>query len=686
MNNSINKLSWIALGVIFGIVVTGTVFLYFSPVPPLTYLSSFAQNPANKEVEHAVSRPVSVDAKVDSTGQPAASETATDGGVAVSRAGVAHSAKSAETAQASVSSENPDPAGDLSLRSSSDAASADTRLNLTKEPAARSQRSDEPGKEGDFNPEYKRLLAEARQLLDVVVKLDFTTSALPEYKSLLKQLGDSAGTANELKTVLELEKEFDKAVGQIEEKRETWFLSQLGGIRLALEELQAAAVVSPESLTERLGKLLDECSKLGLHAPSAHGTQCAALADDIRTLLKTLTLNQKVYAELSSLDKVENDRMFEETLRRIATRHADSPCVKDIVVVLESLPVLNAIPQWNEFVEADGMAFDRFAVPAAKIAAGNAFFHGHARDLDFLPEWKVLQKRLKQLQLSAKDLPVNEKITMLLRHAGSRRFWIYKKTPVQWYYLTQKPVTGNNLYLADLYGTEKNVVIPNDAVSMIEEALWVPFFKDLGEKAESIEDSLKFQDAGQWYARWCQTIEAIRARSDLDPLVQFLFLKDICSTLAEADAHFAKRLAPWLRVFNSTDFATGVDWYDAEGGKTSQLRVTAAQLLRFLQSDELSFSKTTQELNDTIEPLSFVYSRLGWLDRAPGGSWHCRLFSCLPSPKDGELFVLQYNPENQNRRWIRIGHVEGGKVNVELISNELRVGAPVFVRSRFTSR
>ncbi|MDD3588020.1 MAG: hypothetical protein PHQ75_12635, partial [Thermoguttaceae bacterium] len=534
--------------------------------------------------------------------------------------------------------------------------------------------------------DYTCLLAEANQLLDVIVKLDFTTSTVPEYKTLVKQLADAAGTADELKAALEVEKKFQAALTQVEEKRATWFLAKLGELRSALDEQKRVPVVSADSLTERVGKLLEDCLQLRLRAPSAYALQCDALADDMRLLLKTLRENQKVYTELSSLDEVKNDRMFEEVLRQTVSRYPDLPCAKDIALVLESLPIVAEISKWNDFVEANGLALDRFAVPATNIAAGSAFFYGHGRDLDFLPEWKILQKRIKQLQNSAKDLAVNEKITELLRHAGSRSFWIYKKSPDQWYYLTQKPVAGNNTYLSDLYGNEKTVPIPSNMVSTIDETASVLFFKELGKKTAAIEDSLKFQDAGKWYGQWCEIIDSIRARPDLDPLVQFLFLKDICSTLAEADSHFAKRLGPWLRVLNSSDFVAGVDWYDTEGKDTGRLRKTAAQLLRFLQSDELSFSKTTEELNHTVEPLSYIYTRVGWLDRTPGGVWSCRLFSTLPAPKEGELYVLQYSPEKESRRWSRIGQIGDGKVGVELISNELHLGLPVYVRSRVSSR
>ncbi|MDO5566923.1 MAG: hypothetical protein Q4G59_09730, partial [Planctomycetia bacterium] len=216
MNNSISRLIWVMFGVAFGIAVTGVVFFCFAPAMQSASWFSSAQNSNNMTVEHTVSRPVSPP-KHDSN-QVQNSETNKEAeGFATSGTGSAKSPQTADSAKPQAA-----PASHISSPS---------HANTEKKPEGTANSS------ATSNSDYQRLLAEANQLLDVIVKLDFTTSSLPEYKPLVKQLADAAGTAAELKTALEVEKKFQAAVKQVGEKRETWFLAKLGELRSALNEL-----------------------------------------------------------------------------------------------------------------------------------------------------------------------------------------------------------------------------------------------------------------------------------------------------------------------------------------------------------------------------------------------------------------------------------------------------------------
>ena len=167
-----------------------------------------------------------------------------------------------------------------------------------------------------------------------------------------------------------------------------------------------------------------------------------------------------------------------------------------------------------------------------------------------------------------------------------------------------------------------------------------------------------------------------------NPIVRFLLLKDTCSILASGDARFATTFAPWLRVLNSRDFMLGADWYKAGDKETPALRIAAAQLLRYLQKRESTGPGDTKDLNATVTPVAFAYTRIGWLDRAPDGSWVCRTDPKNKRKMSGDLFVLRLDGDKSYEP-VQAGRLDAGAPVITLASNELLRGMPVVVRYRF---
>lgn len=474
-----------------------------------------------------------------------------------------------------------------------------------------------------------------------------------------------------------------------DQTKQEFILTELAALRQEESLLKKSFFEKDEISEEFLGQLLLRANQLSEINTDHLQDERRSLVDDLHLFQTTSVEQLPLRRALRNLDVTLGDTFtLTNTMNGITLQFPSTDYARDFSVVINTLTLLEPIDQWNIFMEKQGKAIDVFSVSPSTRRAAVEFCLQQGQTSSFLREWPLLERRVNSWKNSIEQNnppeQVQEKIVALLRYAGSKQFWLYEPIPQQWYYLTAPPVVGTNLYLVNLFGIEKEITISSKEIANVRKDWGATFFQQLTQEAEQIPDSLKYDDIGLWYARWSELTQKILHHRGLDPLVRFLYLKDICAVLSKADPHFQTRLAPWVRVLATEALASQVNWYEAENERITHLRATASQLLAFIENDQLTVDKTTAELNAAIQKTAYFYQRIGWLDRDMTGNWCCRSSYLETSNHSisGELFVLlPPTTANDEPRWLVMGTLKDNQAEVKLVGNRLYRGTIVFCRT-----
>ncbi len=376
--------------------------------------------------------------------------------------------------------------------------------------------------------------------------------------------------------------------------------------------------------------------------------------------------------------------------------------------VAASLDALQTLERWNAFVKARGSELERFYVAPDAAESALAFISQTKSQQGLPKEFQILERRAAEWRFTSLNrVAIQRKILLALEAELTAKYWTFAASPNQIYYLPQPPRSGRNLCFADAQGARSYVDVPANAPeTATSDATQRLFLQLLVDEARSIPETLRIADVARWYAAWSAFLSRLQTTDALDPLVQFRLLHSIASTLSTGDFYFAQRLAPTLRMLNVPRLSSvdALDVFQAENIELQELRNLARSRIAFLPADRLTVDKTTEELDAQTERFSFVYRRVGWLDRDFSGAWRCRRPENEPLPV-GDLYVLlvdandatddksttsDVNPHNDAQplksesrfRWLKIGSSDGRQTSLKLATPNVCRGSIVLCRSR----
>ncbi|MDO5580035.1 MAG: hypothetical protein Q4G69_02775 [Planctomycetia bacterium] len=525
------------------------------------------------------------------------------------------------------------------------------------------------------NTKFISIRAKIIALLECWQKGNFIKNDPEDYHPLLNQGREAARSIEEKADILHQEQAFKNALEKITANRVRTFQTQTEDLQRRFNAVNAQKTGAPDQIRKDLDPLLAEARELaGIEVP-----ELLSERKKIRDLILDLDLymqkNEKVLSDLVKWDSLNGEKEIRIRMQEFVKKYPKTPWGIDFVSVLADWDRFSQLEIWNQFIKVNGEHLDRFAPAPEYASAAIHFLRETKGKLDFLPEWKILMKRSPVLIKNMENRDIQKPVRDLFENASSRDLWVYHPTKEDWVYLSEEPRPGTNYYIADLFNKINTIEIPGAEISSIRPAVQVEFFKDLSSTVQSIPDKSKFDNAGKWYSDWCTVVEKLRKNEDLDPLVRFMFLKDVCTFLSQGDSFFQRRLAAWLRVLNTSPFNSHLDWFDVKNPKTAAWRKNAEQLLGFLKSDELEAVKSTQELDASIPSCARIYRRIGWLDRDREGNWMIR--GRAESCPDGELLVLRKGSEKGEYDFLRIGSLENDLKILSIASSELKRGMQV---------
>lgn len=515
--------------------------------------------------------------------------------------------------------------------------------------------------------------------------------------------------------------------------------SDLAQLKFQFQEAQKIGSERLDELTPQIDALLNEARRLAT-APQTD----ARLAEEVQSFISQLEAFQQFivvsadfFQRLAKLDAASLDeqatRLFFENFSsqrdfnfnatpyfNEVSNSADSPAAAlakyraELNRAAASNDALQTLENWNAFVEARGAALERFYV-APDVAESGLAFIAQVNDRQGLPkEFKILERRAAEWRFTSLNrVAIQRKILLALEAETTVKYWTFAATPDKIYYLQQPPRPGRNVCFANSQGAFGAVDIPINAPEIASsEPTQRQFLQSLATEARSIPESLRVDDAARWYAAWSAFLSRLQTTDALDPLVQFRLLHSVAKSLASGDFYFAQRLEPTVRMLNLPQLADAdaLDVFQAENVDLPRLRSLARTRIAFLPTDRLTVDKTTAELDAQTERFSFVYRRVGWLDRDFSGAWRCRRPENAPLPV-GDLYVLllesdvatlnkstdsdgsfvadRHNDKPSRStprfRWLKIGSSDGRQTTLKFAAPHVCRGSIVLCRSRVGS-
>lgn len=370
-----------------------------------------------------------------------------------------------------------------------------------------------------------------------------------------------------------------------------------------------------------------------------------------------------------------------------------------------SFDALQTLERWNDFVETYGSALERFCVAPDDAEKALAFIAQHRQKQGLPKEFQAFERRAAEWRfISLNRVAIQRKILLALESELTEKYWTFTANPSKIYYLPQPPRPGRNVCFTDAKSVLSYVDVPaNASETATSEPTQRLFLQSLVEEARSIPETLRIDDAARWYAAWSAFLIRLQTTDALDSLVQFRLLQAVATTLSTGDYYFAQRLAPTLRMLDVPRLSSvdALDVFQAENVATQELRNLARSRIAFLPTDRLTVDKTTEQLDAQTERFSFVYRRVGWLDRDFSGAWRCRRPERARLPV-GELYVLLaedndataesstlsnarlHKTDNSTPRfrWLKIGSSDGRQTSLKFAASDVCRGSIVLCRSR----
>lgn len=503
--------------------------------------------------------------------------------------------------------------------------------------------------------------------------------------------------------------------------------SELAQLEFRFQEALKIGSERLDELTPQIAALLDEARRL---ATEAETEVDGRLAENARTLVSQIESFQRFidassvfFQRLAKLDAASLDakatRLFFENFsfqRDInfnatpyfnkVSHSVDSPAASlaryraELNRAAASNDALQTLEDWNAFVETRGAALERFYVAPDAAENGLAFIAQVNYRQGLPKEFKILERRAAEWRFTSLNrVAIQRKILLALEAELPVKYWTFAATPDKIHYLPQPPRPGSNACFADSKGAFGSVVVPVNAPETASSApTQRQFLQSLAEEARSIPESLRVDDAARWYAAWSAFVSRLQTTDALDPLVQFRLLRSVAAILASGDFYFAQRLEPTLRMLDLPQLtgADALDVFQSENDNLQRLRSLARSRIAFLPTDRLTVDKTTEELDAQTERFSFVYRRVGWLDRDFSGAWRCRRPQNAPLPV-GDLYVLLLDVDaatddvpttsapTPRFRWLKIGSSDGRQTTLKFAAPNVTLGSIVLCRSRIGS-
>jgi len=168
----------------------------------------------------------------------------------------------------------------------------------------------------------------------------------------------------------------------------------------------------------------------------------------------------------------------------------------------------------------------------------------------------------------------------------------------------------------------------------------------------------------------------IRKAAEMDPILKLTLLKKVTGYAMEGSVPLQAALAPLKAVMEQSDVDLNVPWMDPESVDASGLRPHAEQVVESLPDllDMLREARAQRRRIDQI--IARTYRSAGWLAQ-DDSKWGLRTGTALPN--EGVLWVA-VTEEGPRTAWKKLGHINGGKVELTPESRDLLAeGRPVFV-------
>lgn len=408
--------------------------------------------------------------------------------------------------------------------------------------------------------------------------------------------------------------------------------------------------------------------------------------DKLETRLKQLetglTNRQQFKKDLERLVQAVGSRMaYATALQVFENKYPESSFVRDIPKVKAGLSCEANVIAWNLFSAGQQrfwLGFANFATPARQFAAD---FEGKVSRFSFIPEIGKLGEivdRLQALIAYGGRQKICEQLDKFFSDQKKNLF-VYrheKDGKVAYHYFISQNnnerspwrLKSTDIATTDLKAVEiaKLPVAPHQAV-----------FGDSLTRLRPLLSS-DYYPTVQWYdvmGRILRDFDPGAKERNMDPYIRLLCLRAVLEMLV-VDPLIQKHFTPWLDKLNHAALDRTIDWTDSNSSALSAQRKLCVEIFASFDSLQDRLDAISGDLQTMYEPILANYVWIGFLQKSQ--NWEC-ICSDRVAGLSGPLFIYRYS-EGEPIRFLRIGDLTDGKATVNVSSDILLQGQPVFLR------
>ncbi|MDO5565087.1 MAG: hypothetical protein Q4G59_00420, partial [Planctomycetia bacterium] len=467
-------------------------------------------------------------------------------------------------------------------------------------------------------------------------------------------------------------------------KEEIRLRQQLATIEERAGKLEESELLSEDQIRQGISDLRKDFQALAASdqkklLPSDAGEKLEERFNELET---GLSKRREFKKDLENITQAIGSRTAYATeLQRFENKYPEAAFVRDFPKVKSGLSCEANVAAWNVFSSSKQQYWLAIGNNATTARLFAEEFESATARFAFIPEVNKLSDTVYKLQpLIA--LGGRQKICEQLEKFFSdqkKNLFVYrheKDGKTAYYYF----ISRGNKERAPWRLKEDSPLTTDLNASDIAQLPVAPHQAIYGDSLTRLRPLLSadYYSASQWYdamGRILRDFDPHSKDKNMDPYVRLLCLQIVLETLVN-DPLIQRHFAPWLDKLNHAALDKTVDWTDAHSEALVAQRKLCVEIFATFDSLQDHLDAIANDLHEMQEPILAKYVWIGFLQK--GQNWEC-ICSDQVSGLSGPLFIYRYS-ENEPIRFLQIGDLVEGKATVNVSSDILLQGQPVFLR------
>ncbi len=502
-----------------------------------------------------------------------------------------------------------------------------------------------------------------------------TFASLSESERLLKAAESLEIKPTEQTQLASLKQRIVDARKNLQAQLDQAFLAELAQLEQRYESLTKSLETGADALTA-VNKLGADLRELRGRSGQITPTLTAKL-DVLSTQQSRLTREagervERAQAVARVAEAIPNLANYRAALANYAQRYSGTPRATQFLLADQESPQWQALERWNQFADrVQGVSLTRIKPDeAGKLLADVKRLQGDETTAR-LPGVEVIASHVAYLEsISARTTDpraLTQKLFAMLNEPAITSLRTVQVTQpaggVKRYYLLDPPsVSGTQVTLRIASGFDlmrSNKIVQLEQIVKSGTALdVVPGHVALGQRLQQILTT-DLATKG-WETAFLDALEAIQTATDVEPLVQLLFLERTLDAASKGSTILARALRPVRDPITAAEIQLTANWLNPDDQSASLERQKTISLWQRLPPVAELRMGVNAELAAIDQTKFDRYTWVGCLlkDDNPAATWRCA--TRLQNNASGDLVVILRDAGDEKIMIERIGKLQGG--------------------------